>query len=58
MAAEILKDGKDPKDMPIETAAEFKKLYNPTISQALSITIPEGYDAIKTDEAEQYNYTN
>ncbi len=52
MAAEILKDGKDPKDMPIETAKEFKKLYNPTIAQALSITIPEGYDAIKTDEAE------
>lgn len=47
MAAEILKDGKDPKDMPIETAKEFRKLYNPTIAKALNITAPEGYDAIE-----------
>ncbi len=47
MAAEILKDGKDPKDMPIETAKEFRKLYNPTIAQALKITIPEDYTALE-----------
>lgn len=47
MAAEILKDGKDPKDMPIETAKEFRKLYNPAIAKALNITAPEGYDAIE-----------
>lgn len=47
MAAEILKDGKDPKDMPIETATEFRKLYNPTIAKALDITVPEGYTALE-----------
>lgn len=46
MAAEILRDGKNPADMEIQYAPEFTKKYNPTICEALGITVPDGYEAI------------
>lgn len=46
MAAEILKDGKNPAEMEIQYAPEFTKKYNPTICEELGITVPDTYEAI------------
>ena len=46
MAAEILLEGKNPADMPIEYAPEFTKEYNPEICEELGISIPSDYVAI------------
>ncbi len=46
MAAEILKDGKNPGDMEIGFAPEVVKMYNPEICSSLGITPPEGYEAL------------
>ena len=34
-------------EMPIEYAPEFTKKYNPTICEALGVTVPEDYVAIE-----------
>ncbi|MBD5135495.1 MAG: ABC transporter substrate-binding protein [Lachnospiraceae bacterium] len=46
MAYEILKEGKDIKDMEIEYAPEVTKKYNPENCEALGITVPADYVAI------------
>ena len=46
MAAEILRDGKNPADMEIQYYPELTKKYNPTICEELGITVPDGYVAI------------
>jgi len=46
MAVRILQDGEDISAMPVEYAPQFTKKYNPTLAEALNITIPEGYEAI------------
>ena len=40
MAAEILRDGKDPGEMPIETAPKVTKLYNKEVAEAIGLEIP------------------
>lgn len=52
MAAEILLEGKNPADMPIEYAPQFVKKYNPDICKALGIPAPEGYEALVIEPAE------
>lgn len=47
MAAEILRDGADISQMPIEYAPNFTKEYNKTICEDLGITVPEDYVAIE-----------
>ena len=47
MAVEILKDGKDISTMPIAYDENPVKKYNPTICDALGITVPEGYVPIE-----------
>ena len=49
MAAEILRDGRDPGEMPIETAPKVTKLYNKEVAEAIGLEIPEGYEEIKED---------
>lgn len=49
MAAEILKEGKDPADMAIEYAPEFTKEYNAEICAALGITVPADYVEIPAE---------
>ena len=46
MAAEILKDGKKPAEMPIVYAAETTRKYNAEIAAALGMTIPDSLEAI------------
>lgn len=46
MAVEILKDKKDISKMPIAYDENPVKKYNPTICEALGITVPEGFVAI------------
>ncbi len=46
MAAEILMDGADPGEMPVETAQRAAKLYNKEICDAVGVQIPEGYEEI------------
>ena len=46
MAADILLNGADISTMPIQYAPEFVKKYNPTICEALNITVPDGYEAL------------
>lgn len=46
MAYEILKEGKDIKDMEIEYAPEVTKKYNVENCEALGITVPDDYVAI------------
>lgn len=46
MAYEILVNGKDPADMPIEYATNPMKQYMADRAAALGITIPEGYEPI------------
>ena len=50
MAYDILVNGTDPGTMEIQTAENVTKKYNPTICEALNITVPEGYEPISTDE--------
>lgn len=50
MAYEILADGKDITKMEIEGAPKVVKEYNEAICKELGITIPEGYEAIPTEE--------
>ena len=47
MGAEILMDGKDVKEMPIEFAPEVPKKYNKANCEALGITVPDDYVAIE-----------
>lgn len=47
MAVQILTGEKDISEMPIEYFPEPKKLFNPTLSQALNVTIPDDYEAIE-----------
>ena len=49
MAAEILRDGRDPGEMPVETAPKVTKLYNKEVAEAIGLEIPEGYEEIKED---------
>lgn len=49
MAVDILKNGKKPKDMPIQYDTSLAKLYNATILAELGMSeeqIPEGYEAL------------
>ena len=46
MAVKILTGESDISTMPIEYAPEFTKEYNPTICEALGITVPDDYVAI------------
>ena len=50
MAAEILLEGKNPADMPIEYAPEFTKEYNAEICKELGISVPESYVALAPAE--------
>ncbi len=50
MAAKILTGEADVSEMPIEYAPNFTKKYNPTIAEALGITIPDDYEPIVTEE--------
>lgn len=47
MAAQILTGEADISTMPIEYAPEFVKKYNPSMCEALGITVPDGYEAIE-----------
>lgn len=47
MAAEILKDGKNPADMEIEYAETSSKQYMKDRAELLKVDIPEGYTAIE-----------
>ena len=47
MGAEILMDGKNVKEMPIEFAPEVTKKYNKANCEALGITVPDDYVAIE-----------
>ena len=47
MGAEILMDGKDVKEMPIEFAPQVTKKYNKANCEALGITVPDDYVAIE-----------
>ena len=49
MAYEILAEDADISTMPVETAPEMTKMYNPTNCEALGITIPDDYEAIETE---------
>lgn len=46
MAAEILTEGKNPAEMPIEFAADLTKKYVASRATTVNATIPEGYEAI------------
>ena len=45
MAVEILKDGADISTMEVRYDNDPVKEYNPTLSEALGVTIPEDYKA-------------
>ncbi|MDD6154123.1 MAG: ABC transporter substrate-binding protein [Eubacteriales bacterium] len=47
MAAEILKDGKDPADMEIRTAPKVTKEYNKELCKKIGVKVPDGYKAIE-----------
>lgn len=47
MAFEILQNGADISQMPIEYAPKFVKKYNAANAEALGVTVPEGYTAIE-----------
>ncbi len=47
MAVEILKDGKDISEMPIEYDKDTSKLYNKTICDELGIKIPDDYEELE-----------
>ena len=46
MAYEILVNGANPAEMPIEYAPQFTAKYNPTMCEALGLTAPDGYEAV------------
>lgn len=46
MAAEILRDGKDPAEMEIITSDKLTKKYVAERCKALGITVPEGYEEL------------
>ena len=46
MAAAILKDGKNPAEMPIVYATETTRKYNPEIAEALNWAVPADLEAI------------
>lgn len=46
MAAEILKDGKNPAEMPIGYATELTKKYVAARAESLGITVPDSYTAM------------
>lgn len=47
MAVKILNGESNVSEMPIEYAPQFTKKYNPTICEALGVTIPDDYVAIE-----------
>ena len=47
MAVKVLTGESNISEMPIEYAPEFTKKYNPTICEALGVTVPEDYVAIE-----------
>ncbi|MCI8483781.1 MAG: ABC transporter substrate-binding protein [Lachnospiraceae bacterium] len=50
MAYEILTDGKNPAEMPIQYADEVTEKYNPEIAEALGIEMPSDMVAIGSEE--------
>ncbi|MDD2981189.1 MAG: ABC transporter substrate-binding protein [Hespellia sp.] len=49
MAAEILRDGKDPKDMEIKLSTDLTKEYIADRCEKLKITVPDDYTAIEAE---------
>lgn len=49
MAYEILANGAEVSQMPIQYAPQFTKKYNTANAEALGITIPEGYEAVAAE---------
>lgn len=49
-AADILLNGTDPGTIDIEFAKNVTKLYNPEITEAIGLEVPDGYEAIDTSE--------
>lgn len=49
-AADILLNGTDPGTMEIEYAKNVTKLYNPEITEAIGLEVPDDYEAIDTSE--------
>ncbi len=49
MAVQILVEGADISEMPVQYAPEVTKEYNPTICETLGIEIPDGYTAIEEE---------
>ena len=47
MAYEILVNGADVSEMPVQSAPNFTKKYNPELCEILGVTIPDGYEAIE-----------
>ncbi len=47
MAAQILRGEADISTMPVQSAGEAKKMYNPTNCEKLGISIPEGYAPVE-----------
>lgn len=50
MAADILVNGKDPATMEIQYASATTKKYNAAYAEAIGMTIPSDYEAIKVEE--------
>lgn len=50
MAYEILVEGKDIKEMDVRFAPNVTQKYNAEICEKLGVTIPEGYEAIVSEE--------
>lgn len=50
MAVKVLSGESDISEMPIEYAPQFTKKYNPTLAEALGVTIPDDYVAIEAAE--------
>lgn len=49
-AADILLNGTDPGTIEIGTAKNVTKLYNPDITKAIGLTVPDGYKALEPEE--------
>lgn len=47
MAAEILAEGRDISEMPVQYASSFTKKYNEEICEELGITVPDDYVSLK-----------
>ena len=50
MAVKILTGEANVAEMPVEYNPTFTKKYNPVISEALGVTIPDGYEAVELTE--------